>query len=57
MMHWKGFGRKRSLPNFKVLSRHLSGELRRTTKTLSQNSLSSGRDLNPGSPENTKHEC
>jgi hypothetical protein len=24
-MNWKGCGRKRSWPNFKVLSRHLSG--------------------------------
>jgi hypothetical protein len=25
LMNWKGFGRKRPCPNFKVLSCHLSG--------------------------------
>jgi hypothetical protein len=27
MMNWKGFGRKWSRPNFKVLSWHLLGEI------------------------------
>jgi hypothetical protein len=33
MMNWKVFCRKRSWPNFKVLSRHSPGELRKTAKT------------------------
>jgi hypothetical protein len=37
---------------FKVLQRYLLEELRTITKTLGRNSLSSGRDLNSGSPEN-----
>jgi hypothetical protein len=32
------------------LSRHLLDGMRKTTKTLSQDSRSSGRDLNPGPP-------
>jgi hypothetical protein len=51
----KGLGRKRSRLNFEVLS-HLPGGLRKTTKTLSQDSLFPGRiwtrDL-----QNTKQDC
>jgi hypothetical protein len=42
---------KRSWPNFKVLSRYLPGGLRKTTKNLTQDSRSPGRDLNPRPPE------
>jgi hypothetical protein len=51
MMKWKGFGRKRSWPNFKVFfGIHLEG-LRKTTKNLSQAIRSPGRDFNPLPPE------
>jgi hypothetical protein len=40
MMKWKGFGTKRSWPNFKVLSQ--PGELRKTAKTFDQDSRSPG---------------
>jgi hypothetical protein len=36
---------------FKALSWHLPAGLRKTTKDLSEDSLSPGRDLNPRSPE------
>jgi hypothetical protein len=45
------FERKRSWPNFKVLSRHFSGGPRKTTKNPSQDSRSLGQDLNPGAAE------
>jgi hypothetical protein len=51
MTNWKGFGVKRSWPNFNVLSRHSPGGTEKTTKNLSQDSWSLGRDLNPGPPE------
>jgi len=51
MMNWKGFGRKRSWPNFKVLSWHLPGGTEENHKKLSQDSWSLGRDLNPGPPK------
>jgi hypothetical protein len=54
MVKWKEFGRKRSWPNLKVgllcPVTHLEG-LRKTTKTLRQDSRSSGQDWNPGPPE------
>jgi hypothetical protein len=50
-MNWKGCGRKRSWPN----KRHYPGifleGLRKSTKNLSWDSRSPGRDLNPGPPE------
>jgi hypothetical protein len=46
----KGFGRKRSWPNCKVLSRNLSGEIEKNHENLSQNNRSPGRDLKPGPP-------
>jgi hypothetical protein len=51
MINWKGFGRMRSWPNFKVLSRHSPGGLWKSTKNLSQDRRSPGRDLNSGTPE------
>jgi hypothetical protein len=51
MMSWKGCGRKRSWPNFKALSRHLSTGTEEKTENLSQGSRSTFRDLNPGPPE------
>jgi hypothetical protein len=49
-MRWKGCGRKQSRSNFKVLSRHLPGGLRKTTNNFSQDSRSPGRNFNPGPP-------
>jgi hypothetical protein len=43
---WK----KRSWPNFKVLSRHLSGGTEESHE-MPQSSRSQGRNLNPGPPE------
>jgi hypothetical protein len=34
MINWKGFGRKQSWPNFKVLSRHLPGGTEEDHKKL-----------------------
>jgi hypothetical protein len=48
MMNWKGFGRKWSWPNVKILSRHSPGE---TEENHNQDSWSLGRDLNSGPPE------
>jgi hypothetical protein len=54
MMNWKGCGKKRSWPNFKVLSRHLRSGTDKNTKRLSQDSQSPGWSLNPGL---TEHEA
>jgi hypothetical protein len=48
MMNFKGFVRKRSWPNFEVLSWYLPGG---TEENRSQDGQSSGRDLNPKPPE------
>jgi hypothetical protein len=50
-LSWKGCGSKRPWPNFKVISRHLSGGTEENHKTLSQNGRSPGRDLKPEPPE------
>jgi hypothetical protein len=50
-MNWKGCGRKRSWPNLRYYSGICQERLRKTTKNLSQDSRSLGRDLNPGRPE------
>jgi hypothetical protein len=47
-MNWNGCGRKQSLPNFKVLSRHLAGGSEDTMISHGQDSRSPGRDLSPG---------
>jgi hypothetical protein len=46
--NWKGFRRKRSLPNFKVLTWHSPGETEENHEKNNQNSQSPGRKLNPG---------
>jgi hypothetical protein len=51
MMNWKGSGRKRSWPNLRNYPRICPEGLRITTKNLSQDSRSLGRDLNLGPPE------
>jgi hypothetical protein len=47
MMNWKGFGRKRSWPDFKVLSQQSPGGTEKNYENLSQDSRSPSRDLNP----------
>jgi hypothetical protein len=49
-MNWKGLGRKRSWPNFEVLSRHLAGETEENHEKP-QGGRSPGRDTSPVSPE------
>jgi hypothetical protein len=49
MMNWKVFGRKRSWPNFKVLSRNSPAGTEKTTKNLNQDSRC--LESNPGPPE------
>jgi hypothetical protein len=49
-MNWKGCGRKRSWPNLRYYPGICLG-LRKTTKNLSQDSRTPGRDLNPGPPK------
>jgi hypothetical protein len=51
MMNLKGFGRKRSWPNFKVVSWHSSGGMRKTTKNLSQYNRSPGPRFKPGTSQ------
>jgi hypothetical protein len=50
-MNWKGFGRKRSLLNFRVLSQPLPVGTEENHKDVSYDSQSLGRNLNPGPPE------
>jgi hypothetical protein len=38
IMNWKGFGRKLSWPNFKVLFRHSPGGTEKITKSLNEDS-------------------
>jgi hypothetical protein len=47
----KGFGRKRSWPDFNVLIRYSREKPSNTTEILSQDSQSPGRGLNPVPPE------
>jgi hypothetical protein len=52
MMNWRGFGRKRSWPNFKALSRNSPGGTeKKARKTSIRIAGHRGRDLNLGSPE------
>jgi hypothetical protein len=51
MMNRKEFGRKLSWPNFKARSQHSSEGTEENYKNLSQDSRSTGRDLNQGPPE------
>jgi hypothetical protein len=46
MKKWKGFGRKRSWPNFKVLSVHPYGGTGKTMKGLREGSRSPDLELN-----------
>jgi len=50
-MNLKGCGRKRSCPNFKVLSQHPPGRTERNLKNCSRESRPSGHDLYTGPPE------
>jgi hypothetical protein len=51
MKNWESFGRKQWWTVFKVLTRHSPEETGNPTKNVSQDSLSLGRDFNPGPPE------
>jgi hypothetical protein len=51
MLNWKGFGRKWSWPNLRSNPGICIEGLRKTTKNLSQDSWSPGRDLNTGPPK------
>jgi hypothetical protein len=50
-MNWKGYGRKWMGPNLRYYPEISPEVLRKPSKNLSQDSGSSGRDLNPESPE------
>jgi hypothetical protein len=52
MLNWTGYRRKWSLPNFKVLSRHLPGGTEDNYEDVIQDNRSPGHGLNPGPPEN-----
>jgi hypothetical protein len=51
MINWKGFGRKRSWPNFKLLIQQWLEGLRKTTENLSQDIQSLDQDLNLRPPK------
>jgi hypothetical protein len=51
MMYWKGIGRKRRWPNFKVLSRQSPGQTEENHGKLNQDSRSPGRKSKPGPHE------
>jgi hypothetical protein len=51
MKNLKGFGRKRSWPNLKLLSQTLPGGTEENHENLSQDCWPPCRDLNPGPPE------
>jgi hypothetical protein len=50
-IYWKGFGRKRSWPSLWYYPGIPLEGLKKTTEVLYQDSLSPGRDFNPGPPE------
>jgi hypothetical protein len=50
-MSLKRYGRKRSWPHLKVLSKHFTEGTEENHEKLSQDIRSPGRDLNPGRPE------
>jgi hypothetical protein len=50
-MNWKGYERKRPWPNLRCYHGICLEGLRETTKNLSQDSRSPGRDSNSGPPE------
>jgi hypothetical protein len=54
LMNWKLSGRKRSWPNFKVLSRYSREGTEETIKYLSEDSQSPDQDMNLGLPEYNK---
>jgi hypothetical protein len=51
MMNWKGFGRKQSWHNFRVVCWRSPGGTEENHEKLSQDSRSPCLDLNPGPPE------
>jgi hypothetical protein len=50
LINWKGFGRKRSWPNLKILSRNLTGGTEENDENP-QDIWRLDRELNPGCPE------
>jgi hypothetical protein len=56
MMNWKGFGSKRSWPNFRYYTGICLEVLRENTKNITQDSRSLDRDLKLRS-QNTKQVC
>jgi hypothetical protein len=50
-INWKGFGRKWSWPNFKVLTRHSPEGTEKTMKDLNQDSRSPGMRIEPGTSQ------
>jgi hypothetical protein len=51
MYNWKGFCKKRSWPNFKVLSQHSLERMRKTTKPSIRIAGYRSQNSNPGVPE------
>jgi hypothetical protein len=51
IMTWKGFGKRRPWPNFKVLTGNSLGGTGKNHENLHQDILYPGRDLNPEPPE------
>jgi hypothetical protein len=51
MIKRKIFRRKRSWPNFNVVSQHSPGRVEESRENIRQDSRSAGRDLNPGPPD------
>jgi hypothetical protein len=51
MMNWKGFERKQSWPNFKLLSKYFSGGTEGNHEHFIEDIRSPGRDFNPGPAE------
>jgi hypothetical protein len=51
MMNGKGFGRKQSWPNFKILCLRSPGGNEEYHENFNQHRRSNGQDLNPGPPE------
>jgi hypothetical protein len=47
VMNWKGFGIKRSWPNFKVLSRLSPGGTEENNENLNQDNRSTGQRIGP----------
>jgi hypothetical protein len=56
MVNWKGFGRKRSWPNFKILSQHLPGGTEENYEKPQSGWSVAGADISTQDILNTKQE-